>query len=105
MTGHKIDEHTFKKIKGSIFWKMNVYQAAAKYDLSAKTVLQIRGSKSWSEYRQQNLAQHPEIQYSLADNVLHLHKIILDARDNKYLPPSTARRAVEQLKLKFIKET
>lgn len=98
----KIDEHTFKKVKGSI-WKMNVYQAAAKYDISPKTVLQIRGSHNFAQYREQCVAQHPEIQYSLADNVLELHKIVF-RQDNTYIPPPTARRAIEQLKVKFIKE-
>lgn len=98
-----IDEYTFKKVKGNIFWRLTPSQAAAQHDISLKTVLQIRGSKDYTQYRQQCKAQHPETEYSLGENVLLLHKLVFDERDNKYIPPPSARKAVEQLKLKFIK--
>lgn len=101
----KIDEHTFKKVKGGIFWKLTPQQAATKYEISEKTVFQIRGSHDYKQYKEQVKAQHPEIQYSLADNVLHLHEIIFNKRDNKYIQPQTARRAIEELKLHYIKES
>ena len=79
----RIDEHTFKKVKGGIFWKLTPQQAATKYDISEKTVLQIRGSHDYKQYKEQVKAQHPEVQYSLADSVHQLHDIVFNKHDNK----------------------
>lgn len=100
----RITEQDFKKIKGGIFWKLTASQAAAKYDVSLKTVLQVRGSSNYQQYKEQCKAQHPEVQYSLADNVKDLHSIVFNKHDNKYLPPETARKAVQELKLHFLAE-
>lgn len=99
-----VDEYTFKKVKGNIFWKLTPGQAAAKYDLSLGTVLKIRGSHDYGQFKELVKATHPEIQYSLKDNVLELHKIVFDKKDNKYIAPATARKAILELQLKFIKE-
>ncbi len=100
----RIDEHTFKKVKGGIFWKLTPHQAAAKYDISVKTVLQIRGSHDYKQYKEQVKAQHPEVQYSLAESVHQLHDIVFNKHDNKYIPKPTARKAAQSLKLHFLKE-
>lgn len=97
----KVTQSDFKVIKGGIFWKLKPSQAAAKYDLSLKTVLQIRGSHDYTQYQEQNKAQHPEIQYSLREHVLDLHKRVFNDHSNTYIAPNTARRAVLELQLKF----
>lgn len=100
----RIDEHTFKKVKGGIFWKLTPQQAATKYEISEKTVFQIRGSHDYRQYKEQVKAQHPEVQYSLADSVHQLHDIVFNKHDNKYIPKQTARQAAQSLKLHFLKE-
>lgn len=100
----KVTEPLFLQVKGGLFNKFaKPYRLAAKYDLSLKTIYQIRGSRTFAEYTQQNKAQHPEVQYSLAENVLNLHMIVFNKHDNKYIAPPTARKACEELKRHFIK--
>lgn len=99
----KITEQQFKHIKGGFIWR-TAGQLAAKHDISYKTAVQIKASKDYDMYREQVKAQHPEIKYSLADNVTDLHNIVFNKHDNKYLPPETARKAVQELKLHFLKE-
>lgn len=97
----KLSEDTFRKAKGSFIWR-TTNQVAAKYDISYKTAAQIKVSKNFEDYTLLNKSQHPEQQYSLADQVKYIHKLVFDAHDNKYLPPETARSAARQLELYFL---
>lgn len=97
----KITEQQFKHIKGGFMWR-TAGQLAAKHDISYKTAVQIKASKNYDMYREQVKAQHPEPQYSLADQVKYIHKLVFDAHDNKYLPPETARSAARQLEIHFL---
>lgn len=100
-----IDEHAFLQIKGGMFSKFtSVHRVAAKNDVSLKTVLQVRGSRNFKEYTQQNKAQHPPVEYSLGENVINLHDIVFNKHDSKYIAPKVARKALEELKLHFIQE-
>ena len=99
----KLSEDTFRKAKGSFIWR-TTNQVAAKYDISYKTAAQIKVSRNFEDYTLLNKSQHPELQYSLKDNVLDLHKIVFNKHDNKYIAPETARSAIQELKLHFIKE-
>lgn len=99
----RLTEQTFKKIKGSFIWR-TTNQVAAKYDISFKTAAQIKVSKTFEDYTLLNKSQHPEVKYSLADNVINLHSIIFNKHDNTYIEPPTARKAVQELKLHFLAE-
>lgn len=96
MTGHKIDYDEYRTTKRSLRFH-RVATVANKRGLSIKTVLQIRGSKTFEEYQQQNKAQHPEIKYSLAEDVLYVHKLMFDKDDNKYRQPVTAQKAIKAI--------
>lgn len=94
----RVDQQTFDTIKKPLLNRFTRPQMLAKkYDLSLKTILQIRGSQNYPQYVQQNKAQHPPIKYSLRDEVLWLHDLTFNKNDNKYIQPPTARKAIEEL--------
>lgn len=97
----RINQERFSKIKGSFIWR-TTNQVAAKYDISYKTAAQIKVSKNFEDYTLLNKSQHPEPQYSLADQVKYIHKLVFDAHDNKYIPPETAKSAARQLEVHFL---
>lgn len=80
--------------------KHSITFIANKYDRSPKTILQIRGSLSFSQYQQQNQAQHPPTVYSLKDQVLYAHRLMF-RQDNTYIPPETARQAIYDIQSKL----
>ncbi len=94
----RISEQQFKQIKGSI-WRF--YESprllAKKFDIHLSTVLNIKGCRNYEEYRDLVKAEHPPTKYSLADDVLELHRLQFDHNDNKYITPPTARAAMRQL--------
>ena len=93
----KLTEVDFKKIKRSRWITPSPKEAAKKFGVSLKTVLQVRGSKNYQQYQEQNKAQHPPVKYSIADNVKDLHAKVFGGQDD-YRTPTSARRALEQLK-------
>lgn len=93
----RLDDLTFRMIKKELHWYTPPVAVAVKNHVGLKTVLQVKGSKDFEEYQAQTRAQHPPVKYSLADDVLDLHRITFDRHDNKYLPPLTARKAMAQL--------
>lgn len=92
----KLTPQYFEDTKRIMRWTTNK-RTANKTGLSLKTVLQIRGSKTYKEHQEQNKAQHPDVQFSLGEHVLNLHKLVFDKGDNKYIAPPTARLAIVQL--------
>lgn len=98
-----IDEHAFLQIKGGMFSKFSSpHRVAAKNDVSLKTVLQVRGSRNFKEYTQQNKAQHLPVKNSLRDEILGLHRGLFSEGDGKYFPPSSAMRAIGEIKAKVL---
>lgn len=93
-----IKENDFKAIKGNIFWRHTPAQAAAKYDVSVKTVLQIRGSHDYQQYKEQVKAQHLPVKNSLRDEILSLHRRMFNKKDNKYIEPRSAMMAIREIK-------
>lgn len=93
----RIDESTFRAVKKST---NNVFMTnrniAKNYGLSLKTVLQIRGSKNFDQYTEQNKAQHPPVAFSLGDEVLYLHRQVF-RKNNDYIAPRTAKQAIKEL--------
>jgi hypothetical protein len=95
----KITEEYFDEVKRSIRWTTS-NRAARKHGISLKTVLQIRNSKNYQEYREQVKAQHPYPQFSLAEEVLTLHKLVFD-KGEEYHKPMSAKTAIGQLQYKL----
>jgi len=100
MTGHKLTYSEYRASKRSLRFR-RVATVAEKQKLSIKTILQIRGSKTYEEYKQQSKAQHPPVKYSLAEEVLYIHKLTFDKGDNKYLAPKTAQIAAKDMILEI----
>ena len=93
----KLDEQTFLSIKKPLYNRFARPKVLAKrFDVSEKTILQVRGSQNYSQYRQNVIAQHPPVTFSLRDEVLFLHELTFK-KDSSYVAPSTARVAVEEL--------
>lgn len=94
-------EH-FSEVKRYIRWH-TTKRTAKKFGISIKTALQVRGSNSYYQYRENVKAQHPEIKYSLREDVLALHKTVFDKGDNTYKAPLTAKTAITQLNYELAK--
>lgn len=86
----KITQQIFEWVKDDLKLS-NHYVVSRAHDLSLKTILQIDMSKSYEQYVNMSRAQHPPVKYSLADDVLALHKKLLN-REAK-----TAREAIRNL--------
>lgn len=98
----RVTEELFTQVKKPLYNRLTRPRVLAnKFELSLKTILQIRGSKNFEEYCQQNRAQHPPVTFSLADEVLHLHKLTF-RQDNDYIAPLTARQAILELQNKVL---
>jgi hypothetical protein len=94
----RITSHDFAIIKHGLRNKFTTARNLAnRYEVSLKTVYQIRGSKDFGEYTQQNKAQHPDTKFSLAESVLELHDMTFNRHDNKYLSPKSAKQAIGEL--------
>lgn len=78
----KLTEEYFNETKAYLRWHTN-HRTAKRTGLSLKTVLQIRGSRNYIEYQQQNKAQHPFTKYSIADDVMELHKELFHSEEYK----------------------
>lgn len=92
----KITEQVFDKVKKDLHWYVRTWAVASRFDLSVKTITQIKCSKDFEEYREQCQAQHPPTIYSLKDEILELHRLTF-RKDNTYIAPPTARKAVAEL--------
>ena len=99
---HKVTEEYFREVKRTIRWTTNK-RTATKHGLHLSTVINIRGSRNYEEYRQLVKAEHQPTLFSLKDHVLDLHKLVFDKKDNNYFPPKTARTAVTQLEFELAK--
>lgn len=95
----KITPDIYRDIKHYVKWH-TTKRTATKYGISVKTALQVRGSNSYLQYRENVKAQHPPTKYSLADDVLTLHRLTFDKNDNRYITPLSAKSAIQELILK-----
>lgn len=92
----KIDQHTFKQIRKWLRVS-TVKSVARRFDLHESTILNIRGSRTFEEYREVVKAEHPPIKYSLAEDILSLHRSLFDRKDGKYMLPKNARQAMAKI--------
>jgi hypothetical protein len=102
----KITEEHFNDVKRSLknkwrwtrFTKRHIEEIAELHGISLKTVMQIKNSETYKDYQDQNKAQHPpQVKFSLKEQILELHRLTYDLKDNKYIPPKTAQVAIMQL--------
>ncbi len=92
----KLTPEFFDDVKRFVRWH-TTKRTATKFGISEKTALQVRGSNTYMQYRENVKAQHPEVVYSLRERVLELHSIMFDKKDGKYIQPQVARVAIEQI--------
>lgn len=99
----KITQDIFTDVKKHKRWHSDS-QTMRAFGISDKTLVQIKACRDFETYTAMNKSQHPGTGYSLADNVINLHRIVFDTHDGEYLEPRVARKALEQLKRHFIQE-
>ena len=73
----KITPDFYRDIKHYARWH-TIKRTTQKFGISSKTALQVRGSNTYFQYRENVKAQHPPVKYSLKDQVLELHKLTFD---------------------------
>lgn len=93
----KITPEYFDVTKRILRWNTN-RRTARKTGLSLKTVLQIRGSKNYTEYMEQCKAQHPETKYSAREDLLAYLKERCEKAGVEYKVPSHMSVALYQLR-------
>lgn len=94
---NKITPEYFADTKRILRWNTN-RRTARKTGLSLKTVLQIRGSKTYLEYVEQKRAQHPEVKYSAREDLCAYLKERCEQAGIKYKEPSHMSVALYQLR-------
>ena len=100
----RITPDLFKSIKIYSQWNTSK-RCARKHSVSLKTILQIRGSRNFEQYTENNKAQHPPYKiHSLRDDLLDIHSLIFNKHDNRYLTPLTGKKAAMDIKLKLMEE-
>ena len=98
----RVTEQLFHRVKKD--WFTTNLKKSQKYEVSLKTILQIRGSKDYYEYRENVMAQHPEEhQFSIKEAVMNAHWLMF-RKDDSYLPPLTGRRAIIEIQLKLVND-
>jgi len=91
-----LTEAKFKEVKRHIGIFAGSRRLAHRFDLSEKTILQIKGSPTFLDYTASNKAQHPPVKFSLKEAVLDLHYNTF-RKNNSYIPPKSARLAIIEL--------
>lgn len=99
MSKVRITPDFFHDIKKFNRWHTNK-RTADKFGIHLSTVINIRGSQTYIQYKQLVAAEHTPVKYSLRDDILELHKLTFNKQDNKYITPPTAKIAVQELLLK-----
>lgn len=94
---HKVTPEYFADTKKIMRWTTNK-RTARKTGLSLKTVLQIRGSKTYLEYVEQKRAQHPEVKYSAQQDLFAYLKERCEQAGVQYKTPSHMSIALYQLR-------
>ena len=96
-----IDKYEFAQAKR---WLMSysIESTAKKLGRSIKTIVQIKNSKTFDDYQDQNKAQHCKVNFSLRDEILDLHRGLFTPEDGVYIQPSAARTAIAQIKEKLL---
>lgn len=92
----RITPEYFNETKRFVRWH-TIKRTADRFGISRKTALQVRGSNTYHQYQENVRAQHPPTKYSLGEDVLELHRLTFDKKDNKYLTPPSARKAMIDL--------
>lgn len=72
MVGLKVTEELFNQIKNELRYSDPLI-VATKNHTSVKTILQIKGSQNFLEYRAQVKAQHPPTKFSMRDAIIELN--------------------------------
>lgn len=67
----KVTEEFFRQAKYELQYS-DPLTVAIKNHVSIKTILQIKGSQNYLEYRAQVKAQHPPTQFSMRDAIIDL---------------------------------
>lgn len=84
----KITEELFTQLKNELRYS-DPFTVAMRNATSEKTVLQIKGSKDYLEYRAHVKAQHPPVQLSMRDAVLEINRkldyLLSAMKENKLL--------------------
>lgn len=76
-------------------------RVARKARRSPKTIVQIKYSKTFADYQEQNKAQHPpEIVFSLAENIKMLHRLTFAVPGEAYVEKSARLCILELLDAK-----
>lgn len=93
-----VTKDEFKQIKRKLITNRGYSgekRVAKRYNRSIKTIIQIKNSKTFENYTEQNKAQHQPVKDSLAERVLALHEILFTSPD--YIKPRTASNALDDL--------
>lgn len=84
----KVTEELFRQVKNELQYS-DALMVAIKNHMSVKTVLQVKGSTNYGEYKAQVKAQHPPTQFSMRDAVIEisakLDNLIHAMTENKLL--------------------
>lgn len=98
----KLTFQEFKEIKRYL-WVHSVKGTAKKFDRHLSTICNIKGCKNYVDYEELVKAEHPETKDSLADRVYELHRMTFQKPGLTYFKPPSARRAVIELQVEFLK--
>ena len=93
----RIDQDTFRQVK-RMTRLHRTSTIVRRTGLHNSTVLNIRGCKNYGEYREMVQAEHPPVKYSLADDVLEIHRRLFEKPTVAYIPPKTAQQAMQEIK-------
>ena len=97
----KINAETFKQIK-RLTRLHRTQTVARKTGLHPSTVINIRGCRNYVEYRELVRAEHPPLKYSLAADVLEIHRRVFEQPTIPYIPPKSAKLAMLELKKEIL---
>lgn len=93
----KITEQEFNRIKRSMRPWSRTKVVAANNDLHLSTVLNIKGCRNYTEYRELVKAEHPPTKYSVRDEVLALHRRIYEQTNVAYVYPRNCKQALKEI--------
>lgn len=103
----RVTKHEFAQIKRwlIIYHALGgVQRVARRANRSVKTIVQIKNSKTFADYSEQCKAQHPPINYSLAEDVFAVHRYLYASASGEYIRPLTARIAINDIKQRLIED-
>lgn len=95
MGKHRVTEDVFRQVKRDRFTPK--WYRAKKYGLHLSTVINIVGSRNFAQYRELVISEHQPTKFSIADEVLTIHRMLFNTQDG-YVRPRSARQAVLEIK-------